>query len=139
MISKSGSAVWTGNLRDGSGRVSTQSGALDGKAYSFAKRFGDEAGTNPEELLGAAHASCFAMALSNILGERDLVADEIKATSTMTLDPASLLITKAHLEVVARVPDASAEEFADAAQAAKEGCPVSKLYNAEITMDARLA
>ncbi|MDH4278971.1 MAG: OsmC family peroxiredoxin, partial [Acidimicrobiia bacterium] len=87
MISKTGSAVWSGNLREGGGTVSTQSGTLSDVGYSFAKRFGDEHGTNPEELLAAAHAACFTMALSNVLAEHELVADRLATTATLTLDP----------------------------------------------------
>lgn len=139
MIAKQGSAVWSGGLRDGRGRVSTESGVLNEENYDFAKRFADEAGTNPEELLGAAHAACFSMALANILGDSGMVADEISTTATVTLDPKDAEITKVHLEVRAKIPDADGEAFLEAAEAAKAGCPVSKLFRAEITLDAKLA
>lgn len=138
MIEKSGSARWSGGLKDGTGQVSTQSGLLKDEGYTFAKRFGDEAGTNPEELLAAAHAACFSMALSNILADYDLTADSIETTSTATLDPGKGAITAFHLELVARIPGASEDKFQEAANKAKDGCPVSKLLNAEITMEARL-
>lgn len=138
MINKNGSAKWMGGLKDGKGTVSTESGVLDGQPYGFNTRFQDGKGTNPEELLGAAHAACFSMAFSNILGEHDLTPDEIATTATVTLDADSLTITKVHLNMTATIPGASQEAFESAAQAAKENCPVSKLYNAEITLDAKL-
>ena len=140
MITKTGSAKWSGGLRDGGGSVSSQSGTLSDVPYGFARRFGDEPGTNPEELLGAAHAACFSMALSNVLAEHGLTAEEIATTATVTLDPGALAITKVHLDLTARIPGASDEAFQAAAKGAKEGCPVSKLFSsAEITLDARLA
>lgn len=138
MIEKSGSARWTGGLKDGKGQVSTQSGLLKDEAYTFAKRFGDEAGTNPEELLAAAHAACFSMALSNILAEYNLKADSIETTSTAVLDPGKGAITAFHLDLRASIPGASEDTFQEAANKAKDGCPVSKLFHAEITLDARL-
>ncbi len=139
MISKTGSAVWSGNLRDGGGTVSTQSGSLSDVDYSFAKRFGDEAGTNPEELLAAAHAACYSMALSNVLAEHDLVADRLATTATVTLDPSTTTVTTVVLDLVATIPGATDEAFQTAANAAKEGCPVSKLFNAEIILNATLS
>jgi osmotically inducible protein OsmC len=141
MIKKHGSAVWTGPLQGGSGTVSTQTGVVSGEPYTFATRFEGKAGTNPEELLGAAHASCFAMALSMVLGQHDLTPERIEATSTVSLEEVDggFAITKAHLDVTATVPGADATTFEEAAQGAKAGCPVSKLFTAEITMEARLA
>jgi lipoyl-dependent peroxiredoxin len=138
MIDKHGSARWSGTLREGKGQFSTQSGVIADEPYSFGKRFGDEAGTNPEELIGAAHAACFSMAFANILSEHDLEAEEIKTTAHVTLDPKAGAITKVRLELRARIPNASEEVFRQAAEAAKTGCPVSKLLNAEITLDAKL-
>lgn len=139
MIQKSGSATWSGGLKDGTGTVSTQSGALSGQAYGFAKRFGDEPGTNPEELIGAAHAACYAMALSNELGQAGLTATSIEATSTVTLDPAKGAITQVHVDVVATIPGATADQFRDIAETTKVNCPVSKvLAGADITLGARL-
>lgn len=139
MIQKSGSATWSGGLKDGTGAVSVQSGALSGQAYSFAKRFGEEAGTNPEELIGAAHAACFAMAMSNELGKAGLTATSIEATSTVTLDPSKGAITQVHVDVVAAVPGATPDQFRDIAETTKVNCPVSKvLAGADITMAARL-
>lgn len=141
-MKRSGSAVWKGGLKDGTGTVSTESGVLDDVAYSFGKRFGDEKGTNPEELIGAAHASCFSMALSAVLGEAGMTADEIATTAEVTVVPASeggFEITAVHLTVKATIPGADADAFRKAAEGAKAGCPVSKVLNAEITMDASLA
>lgn len=138
MIEKSGSAHWSGGLKDGKGTVSTSSGVLSDESYSFAKRFGDEAGTNPEELLGAAHAACFSMALSNVLGQAGMTAESIETTATVTLDPSGPAISKVHLDLKARIPGADESKFLEAAKGAKAGCPVSKLFNAEITLDAKL-
>ncbi|MBT8418437.1 MAG: OsmC family protein [Silicimonas sp.] len=139
MIVKSGSAEWSGNLKDGRGHVSTESGVLENVPYSFAKRFEDTEGANPEELLGAAHAACFSMAFANILSEFDLKADSIETKASVTLDPSAPSITKVHLDMTASIPDASEDDFQAAAQKAKENCPVSKLFKAEITMDAKLS
>lgn len=139
MISKTGSAVWSGNLREGGGTVSTQSGTLSDVGYSFAKRFGDEHGTNPEELLAAAHAACFTMALSNVLAEHDLEADRLATTATVTLDPSTLTVTSVVLDLEATIPGATDETFQTAANAAKEGCPVSKLFDTDIKLNATLA
>lgn len=140
MIKKHGSAHWEGGLRDGRGTLATESGALSDQAYSFAKRFGGEGGTNPEELIGAAHASCFAMAMSNELGQAGLTATSIDAQSTVTLDPAKGAITQIHVEVTAAIPGATEEQFQQIAESTKLNCPVSKvLAAAEITMAARLA
>ena len=141
-MKRKGSAEWTGGgLKDGKGTVSTESGAIASAAYSFSSRFGDEKATNPEELLGAAHAGCFAMALSKILDEAGHPPKSINAEATVTLEKgdAGVSITGVHLDVTADVPGADDGAFADAANKAKEGCPVSGLFKAEITMDASLA
>lgn len=139
-IQKNGSAVWQGGLKDGKGTVSTQSGALSEAPYSFAKRFEDEAGANPEELIGAAHASCYSMALSMILGEAGYTPERIASRASVTLAPddSGFSISAIHLETRASVPGADEAAFQDAAEKAKAGCPVSKLFNAEITLDAKL-
>ncbi len=140
-MKRTGSAVWTGGLKDGKGTVSTESGVLDGVNYGFSKRFGDEAGSNPEELIGAAHASCFSMALSAVLGEAGLTAEEISTTAAVTVRPAAgggFEIPAVHLTVTARIPGADEAAFLKAAEGAKAGCPVSKLLKADITMDAKL-
>lgn len=141
MIRKSGNAHWEGSLKDGEGRLGTESGAVNGVPYGFAKRFEGAEGSNPEELIGAAHAACFAMALSLNLGEAGFTADDIDAKSTVSLEQVDggFAITRAHLEVTAKVPGADADAFRKAAEATKTGCPVSKVLNCEITMDATLA
>jgi lipoyl-dependent peroxiredoxin len=139
-MKRTGSAVWQGGIKDGKGTVSTESGVLDGAQYSFATRFEDGKGTNPEELLAAAHAGCFSMALSKQLGDAGLTADSINTTASVRLEKtdAGFSITKVHLDVTARVPGADAAAFETAANNAKAGCPVSRLFNAEITLDAKL-
>lgn len=139
-MNRNGSAVWRGGLKDGNGTVSTQSGVLKDAQYSFSTRFENGIGTNPEELIAAAHAGCFSMALSGQLGNASLTANEIATTATVTLEKGEqgFAVTKVHLVVEAEVPGASQEQFATAAAAAKAGCPISKLLKAEITMDARL-
>lgn len=140
MIKKTGSARWSGGLRDGSGHVSTGSGVLSDQPYGVAQRFEGGRGTNPEELIGAAHASCFSMALSMTLGQHDLKADSIETTAEVSLEQQGegWAVTRSHLTVVARVPNATDDAFREAAEAAKANCPISKLLNAEISMDARL-
>lgn len=141
MFTRKGSAVWQGSLKEGSGTVASSSGALRDTPYSFGRRFGDDPGTNPEELIAAAHAGCFSMALSAQLGNLGLTPERIETTAAATLDKVGdgFEVTKIHLDVRARVPGASPEQFERAAQNAKEGCPISRLLRAaEITMDARL-
>lgn len=141
-MKRTGSAVWKGGLKDGAGTLSTESGALGGMAYSFAKRFGDEKGTNPEELVGAAHAACYSMQLSGVLGQSKLVADEIATTAEVTgsMDGGGFTITDIHLTVKAKIPGASEADFKAAAEKAKEICPISKLVSssARVTLDATL-
>jgi len=140
MIKRKGSAVWSGGLKDGKGSVSTQSGVLNQAQYGFNTRFEDGAGTNPEELLAAAHAGCFTMALSAQLGEAGMTAQKLETSATVSLDKADggFAITAVHLDLVATIPGASEAAFQEAARKAKEGCPVSKLFNATITLDAKL-
>ena len=135
MFTRSGSAKWQGGLKDGKGLVSTQSGALSDQPYGFGRRFGDEPGTNPEELIGAAHAACFSMALSKMLEEAGIGDARIETTSKITLDPGTLTITRAHLVTTISGAGAAAR-IEDLAKQAKAGCPVSKLLNAEVTMEA---
>ena len=139
-MQRKGSAVWRGGLRDGQGSVSTESGVLSDTQYSFSTRFESGAGTNPEELIAAAHAGCFSMALSKQLEDAGMKADEIRTTAAVTLEKtdAGFAITKVHLDVSARIPGGDAAAFETAANNAKAGCPVSRLLKAEITMDARL-
>jgi len=139
-MQRKASAVWKGDLTQGQGTVSTASGVLAEKPYSFHTRFEDGAGTNPEELLGASHAGCFSMALSMILGQAELQADSIETEATVSLEEVAdgFAVTAVHLVVKARVPGATAEKFAECADAAKAGCPISKVLDTQITMDARL-
>ena len=141
MIDKSASANWKGGLKDGTGTISTESGVLDKANYGFKKRFEGEPGSNPEELVAAAHASCFSMALSMVLGEAGFTADDISTEATVSMEKqdGGFAVTRSHLVVTAKVPGASAEDFAKAAGTAKENCPISKLLTAEITMEATLA
>jgi osmotically inducible protein OsmC len=140
VIRKKGSAVWKGGLKDGKGTVSTESGVLSNAQYGFNTRFENGPGTNPEELIGAAHAGCFSMALSAQLGEAGLQAESINTTATVSLEKAEggFSITAVHLDLTAKIPGASREAFEKAANNAKAGCPVSKLFNAKITLDAKL-
>lgn len=140
MIKRNGSAVWSGGIKDGKGSISTQSGAMDNVQYGFNTRFENGPGTNPEELLGAAHAGCFTMALSAQLGEAGMTAQSLKTTATVTLEKQddNFTITAVHLNLVAIIPGANQAAFEAAALRAKQNCPVSKLFNAAITLDARL-
>jgi osmotically inducible protein OsmC len=141
MINKTATAHWSGGLKDGQGQISTESGALSTHPYGFNTRFEDKPGTNPEELIGAAHAGCFSMAFSMILGNYDAVADDIDTKAAVSLEEkdGGFAITKIHLEMSAKIPGISDSDFQEAANTAKENCPVSKvLAGAEITMDAKL-
>lgn len=139
-MKKHGSAVWKGGIKDGGGTISSETGVLDAAPYGFKARFEDGPGTNPEELIGAAHAGCFSMAFSLILGEAGFTSERITTRATVTLEKAGegFEIPSVHLDVGARVPGVSKEEFQELATKAKEGCPVSKVLRADITMDARL-
>jgi len=139
-MKRNASAVWEGGLKDGKGSISTDSGVLSETQYSFATRFESGEGTNPEELIAAAHAGCFSMALSLILGESELTPESIATKASVSIESCDdgFEIPAIHLDVTARIPGADEETFLNAANAAKAGCPVSKVLNAEITMDARL-
>jgi lipoyl-dependent peroxiredoxin len=139
-IKRRGSAVWKGGLKDGRGTISTESGALQAYPYGFASRFEGQRGTNPEELLGAAHAGCFTMALSLILGEAKLVADQMDTSADVTLEQVEggFAITAVHLTLKAKIPGATQSTFEELATKAKAGCPVSKLFKTNITLDAQL-
>jgi osmotically inducible protein OsmC len=136
-----GSAVWHGGIKDGKGAISTKSGALHDQPYGFASRFEGKPGTNPEELIGAAHAACFTMALSLILGEAKLTATQLDTQADVTLEKQGdgYAITAVHLTLRGQVPGTDAATFEELANKAKAGCPVSKLLNAKITLDAKLA
>lgn len=133
-------AAWNGGLKEGKGTISTESGVLSDTQYSFSTRFEDGTGTNPEELIAAAHAGCFSMALSGQLAAAELTAESIKTTASVRLEKGDggFAVTSVHLEVRARIPGADEVAFMTAANNAKSGCPISKLLNAEITMDASL-
>jgi osmotically inducible protein OsmC len=135
-----GTAVWKGGLKDGKGAISTQSGALKDYPYGFASRFEGKPGTNPEELIGAAHAGCFTMALSLILGEAKLRADQMDTKAEVTLEKQAdgFAITSVHLTLRAAIPGVDQATFEQLAGKAKAGCPVSKLLNTKITLDAEL-
>lgn len=140
-MKKTASAIWEGGLKEGKGQISTESGALRNTPYGFNTRFEGVPGTNPEELIGAAHAGCFSMALSMILGEAKLTPERIDTSAEVTLEkqPDGFAITAVHLILKAKVPGATAEQFSELANKAKEGCPVSKvLTGAKISLDATL-
>ncbi len=139
-MKRNGSAVWKGGLKDGKGTVSTASGVLKDTQYSFSTRFEDGIGTNPEELIAAAHAGCFSMALSGQLGAAGLTAEHIATTAAVNLEKtdAGFTVTAVHLTMRAKVPGASQAAFDTAANNAKAGCPISRLLNATITLDATL-
>jgi osmotically inducible protein OsmC len=139
-MKRSASAVWTGDLRNGKGTISTESGVLSQAPYSFKTRFEGEKGTNPEELIGAAHAGCFSMALSFELQKAGMTAERIETKTDVTIEQkdGGFAITAVHLTLRAKIPGASQTGFENAANNAKAGCPVSKLLKADITLDAQL-
>ena len=140
-MQRKASAVWKGGLKDGKGTVSSSSGVLKNTPYSFSTRFEDQPGTNPEELIAAAHAGCFSMALSAQLETAGMTAESIETSATLTMEKleAGFTITAVHLDVVAKIPGGDAAKFEEAANNAKAGCPVSRVLNAKITMNAKLA
>jgi osmotically inducible protein OsmC len=140
-MNRKASAVWQGDLKSGKGTVSTESKLLQNAQYSFGTRFENGTGTNPEELIAAAHAGCFSMALSGELGKAGLTPEKIETTATVTLEmlPAGPTVTKIHLETTAKIPGAKQEDFQKIADGAKVGCPISRLLKtAEITLTAKL-
>ena len=139
-MKRSASAVWKGGLQDGKGTVSSGSGTLSNTPYNFRMRFENEKGTNPEELVAAAHAACFSMALSLFLGEAGMTAESIETKATVSLDKVDggFSVTSSHLDTTVRIPNANRTAFDKAVETAKNGCPISKLLNAKITMEARL-
>ena len=139
-MQRKATAAWQGGLKDGKGTLSTESGALKQTPYSFKTRFESGVGTNPEELLAAAHAGCFTMALSAILGEGGMVAQSLETTATVTIEKegTGFTIPRSHLDLVARIPGGDKARFDAAVKAAETGCPVSKLFKAEISVSARL-
>ena len=139
-IKRRGSATWQGGLKDGKGTLSTESGALAAYPYGFASRFEGVRGSNPEELIAAAHAGCFTMALSNILAEANLTAEKMETSAEVTLEKleSGFTITSSHLTLSAKIPGADQATFEQLAGKAKANCPVSKLFKAEITLEAKL-
>ncbi len=139
-IDRTGSAAWQGGIKEGKGSISTQSGALKAYPYGFASRFEGQPGSNPEELIGAAHSACFTMALSKILGEANLTAEQMDTSARVTLESvdAGFAITAVHLTLKGKVPGATEAQFVELANKAKAGCPVSKLLKADISLDAQL-
>ena len=139
-MKRSASAVWRGGLKDGKGTVSTESGVLSSTPYNFRMRFENEKGTNPEELVAAAHAACFSMALSLFLGQAGMTADSIETTATVSLDQidGGFAVTTSHLDTTVKIAKADKAAFEKAVETAKTGCPISKLLNAKITMNAKL-
>ena len=139
-MQRKASAVWRGGLKDGKGSLSTQSGVLKETQYSFGTRFENGFGTNPEELIGAAHAGCFSMAFAAELGKASLTPESIQTTATVTLDKteAGFTVTASHLDMTAKVPGADQAKVLALANAAKIGCPISRLLNAKVTLDAKI-
>ena len=131
-------AVWNGSLKEGGGKITTQSAVLNNTKYDFKSRFGDGKSTNPDELLAAAHAGCFAMALSLILGQAGFTADSLDVTTVLTLDADKLELTESHLTLKAKIPGISKDKFVECANAAKDNCPVSKALSIRIALDAEL-
>lgn len=141
MMKRKASAQWRGDLKSGRGTISTDSGVLKETQYSFGTRFENGVGTNPEELVGAAHAGCFSMALSAELGKAGFTAESIATTATVSLENVAQggwTVTKVHLDLTAKIPNISPERFLEIANGAKAGCPISRLFKAEISLDAKL-
>jgi len=138
-MKRKASAVWRGGLKDGKGTISTESGVLKETQYSFGTRFENGPGTNPEELIGAAHAGCFSMAFSAELGKAGITPESIHTTATITLDKtdAGFTVTESHLDMTAKIPGADKEKVLAIANAAKAGCPISRVLNAKVTLDAK--
>ncbi len=139
MINRKATAIWKGTGKEGTGTISTQSTVLENTQYSFNTRFAEGKGTNPEELIAAAHAGCFAMKLSFELNAAGFTADELDATATVSLDPSKGQVTKSHIDLTAKIPAITAEQFSEIAEKAKKECPISQLLNAEITLNASLS
>ncbi|EGV44497.1 OsmC family peroxiredoxin [Bizionia argentinensis JUB59] len=137
-MKRTANAVWSGNLKEGEGKITTQSKVLKDSQYCFNSRFGEGKSTNPDELLAAAHSGCFAMALSMILGKEGFTPDSLNVTSTITIDADKLEITSSDLVLKAKIPNISQDKFMECANAAKDGCPVSKALSIKITLEATL-
>lgn len=137
-MKRTASAIWNGSIKDGKGTITTQSKVLEKSQYSFKTRFEDGKGTNPDELLAAAHASCYVMALSLILGKEGYTPDSLEATSEVKMDADKLELTGSHLTLKANIPNISNDKFMECAKTAKENCPISKALSLDITLDATL-
>jgi osmotically inducible protein OsmC len=139
-MKRTASAIWRGDLKTGKGSISTDSGTLKDTQYSFSTRFENGVGTNPEELIAAAHAGCFSMAFSAELGKAGITPEKISTTATVTLEKtdAGFTVTESHLEMTAKIPGADQKKVLEIANAAKAGCPISRLLNTKVTMDAKL-
>ncbi|HEU0227282.1 MAG TPA: OsmC family protein [Arachidicoccus soli] len=137
-MKRSASAIWNGSIKEGNGKLTTQSTTLNNTQYSFQSRFEEGVGTNPEELIAAAHAGCFAMALSNILGAEGFTPESLNASATITMDPEKLELTDSHIVLKAKIPGISQEKFEECTQKAKAGCPISKVLNLNISLDTSL-
>ena len=137
-MKRTANAAWNGSLKEGNGKITTKSAVLNNTKYDFNSRFGDGKSTNPDELLAAAHAGCFAMALSLILGQAGFTADYLDVTSDVTLDADKLELTESHLTLKAKIPGITKDKFVECANAAKDNCPVSKALSLKITLDAGL-
>lgn len=137
-MKRNATAVWNGTIKEGSGKISTQSNVLKDKPYSFKTRFENEQGTNPDELLAASHAGCFAMALSNILGENGFTPKSLETTASVTMNTGKLELLESHLKLKARIPGIDKEKFLEFANAAKNNCPISKALSVPIKLDAEL-
>lgn len=140
-MKRSASAVWKGGLQDGKGTVSAESGVLSNIPYNFRMRFENEKGTNPEELVAAAHAACFSMALSMFLGQAGMTAESIDTKATVSLEKGDggFSVTSSHLDTTVKIPNANKAAFDESVEKARSGCPISKLLNAKITLSAKLA
>ncbi len=138
MIKRTANAVWNGSVKEGKGKIITQSKVLNSAAYSFNSRFGDAANTNPDELLAASHAGCFAMALSLILGKAGFTPDSLDVKATVTMNPDNLELIGSHLSLKAKIPNIDKTKFEECANAAKDNCPISKALSLKITLDAKL-
>lgn len=138
MVKHSASAVWKGTVKEGNGKLTTKSKAFDNQPYSFKTRFEDGSGTNPDELIATAHAGCFVMALSMMLGQEGFTPDSLEATAEVTMDPDKLELTSSHLTLKGSVPNIDKEKFEEIATKAKDNCPISKVLNLEISLDASL-
>lgn len=137
-MKRNATALWKGSLKEGNGHLTTQSTTLDQTQYSFLSRFEEGIGTNPEELIAAAHSGCFAMALSMILGEEGFTPESLEAKATVEMNPDKLELTSSHIVLKAKIPEITEEKFQECANKAKEDCPISKVLNLEITLDASL-